>query len=230
MFSSEIKETVYIAISCMLAAAVLGLVAFVMDIRSDLASVQNNEIVTKIDMDAYAKFNKYQGAVLYGEDVMAVIREFADTDIAVYVNQVVDENNTVHRDGLYMDRNSYIANPQKYSLGALELGEGSTFSGGLKRDVVYYSYLVFGKYIKDDIINSPYTDSGRDINYAEVTGIVIKRVGWGRHNNAPNADLCGCGTPICECPTCNGTRAKCHASEIAAQITAIQNGTYTGSF
>lgn len=234
MFSSEIKETIYIAVACFLAASVLALVAFVMDIRSDLASVKNNEIVTQIDMTGYAKFNKYQDAILYGEDVMAAILEFANTDIAVYVNHIVDERNVVHKTGLYLDKNAYIANPDKFSYEALELGKKgaytSPFTEGLKRDVVYYSYLVFGTYGEDNIKESPYIDSGSDINYSDVTGIVIKRVGWGRHYNEPDADACGCGVPICECPSCNGTVAKCHASEIHAQVNAVRNGSYTGNF
>ena len=78
MFSSEIKETIYVAIGLSLAAMVLALVAYVMGIRSDLASAQNELISTKYTMEAYTSYNKYQGAVLYGEDVMAIIREFAD--------------------------------------------------------------------------------------------------------------------------------------------------------
>ena len=47
MFSSEIKETIYVAIGLSLAAMVLALVAYVMGIRSDLASAQNELISTK---------------------------------------------------------------------------------------------------------------------------------------------------------------------------------------
>ena len=47
MFSSEIKETIYVGIGLSLAAMVLALVAYVMGIRSDLASAQNELISTK---------------------------------------------------------------------------------------------------------------------------------------------------------------------------------------
>ena len=50
MFSSEIKETIYIAIGCMLAAAVLGLIAFTMNIRGDLAVVNNNQLANQRNM------------------------------------------------------------------------------------------------------------------------------------------------------------------------------------
>ena len=46
MFGSEIKETVYIGVSLILIAAVLGVFAVVVDIRGDFASLKNENIVS----------------------------------------------------------------------------------------------------------------------------------------------------------------------------------------
>ena len=59
MFSSEIKETVYIAVSLMILSLVLGMVVVVTDIRSDFANIRNAEITTAKQMSEYRKYNKY---------------------------------------------------------------------------------------------------------------------------------------------------------------------------
>ena len=215
MFSSEIKETIYVAIGLSLAAMVLALVAYVMGIRSDLASAQNELISTKYTMEAYTSYNKYQGAVLYGADVMAIIREFADSDIVVYIDKLTDETGGEHE--FYMDKQAYINEPFKYSVEALEYGKGgSDINGGVKRNTTYYSYLVFSKYTKDEIKNAEYTDEAEGVYYSDVTGIVIKKGGNGRHNYAINQDACGC----------KGNEkfyGPCTATEIYNNINAIRN-------
>ena len=220
MFSSEIKETIYVAIGLSLAAMVLALVAYVMGIRSDLASAQNELISTKYTMEAYTSYNKYQGAVLYGEDVMAIIREFAGSDIVVYIDKLrydTDKEDEFYEEPFYMDKQAYINEPFKYSVEALKYGKGgSDINGGVKRNTTYYSYLVFSKYTKDEIKNAEYTDEAEGVYYSDVTGIVIKKVGNGRHNYAINQDACGCKGK-------EDLYGPCTATEIYNNINAIRN-------
>lgn len=177
MFSSEVKETVYIAISLMLAAMVLGMIAFVMDIRGDFAEAQNSETVARQEMSNYSKFDKYQGEVIYGEDIIGIIREFGNTDVAVYVNDLRLKSSSSAKNVFYMDKESYIANPDKYSLSTLELGNNA-----VSRDATYVCWLVFGKYTKSEIISSKYVEEGfrnadgttAYVNYADVSGIHIR--------------------------------------------------------
>jgi hypothetical protein len=125
MFSSEIKETVYIAISCILAAAVLTLVAFVMDIRSDLAEVHNTELSSQRSMTAYQEFNKYQDNVLYGEDIMGLIREYAGTDIHIYIDKLYLDGGT--KTDWYLDEAVYKSNKKIASIEELEYGTNNPY-------------------------------------------------------------------------------------------------------
>ena len=117
MFSSEIKETIYIAMSLILAAAVLGMVAFVMDIRSDFASVHNQEIMARNQVSSYAEYDKYQDEILYGEDVIALIREYANTEIKVYIDELVWTKGDSTK-GYWVSKDLYLADPHQYSFSA----------------------------------------------------------------------------------------------------------------
>ena len=184
MFSSEIKETIYVAISLMLAAAVLGLVAFVLNIRSDFASTQNQLIGTRREMSAFAQYDKYQDNILYGEDVIGLIRECAGSNIAVYIDTLVCKDGNISN--LYLDKEEYLLNPEKYSIYTLEFGKNNAGSnilkGGVSRDATYFAYLVFGKYTKNEIKAAGFAEQGKVgtdgnpvyVNYSDVTGVVVK--------------------------------------------------------
>lgn len=184
MFSSEIKETIYVAISLMLAAAVLGLVAFVLDVRSDFATTQNEQIAARTEMTAFGEYDKFQDNILYGEDVMALIREYAGTDIVVYIDNLVCKDGEMG--AIYLNKEAYITNPEKYSIHALEFGKNDAganiLKGGVSREATYYAYLVFGKYTENEIKNAGFTEQGYSdsdgnptyVNYSDVTAVVVK--------------------------------------------------------
>lgn len=191
MFSSEIKETIYIAISCILAAAVLTLVAFVMDIRSDLAEVHNTELSSQRSMTAYQEFNKYQDNVLYGEDIMQLIREYAGSDVAIYVDELyLDERDPLK--GLYLDVAKYKQDKKIASIDVLEYGKYKNelgnevifneLKGGITRDRTYWVYLVFDAYDEQSVKNAKYKDNGtgEKHNFFEVSAIKVLDLGEGR--------------------------------------------------
>jgi hypothetical protein len=173
MFSSEIKETIYIAIGLFLAAAVLGLVAFVMDIRGDFASAQNQEIAARNQMTTYAEFDKYEGDILYGEDVIALIREYADSDIKVYIDKVVWTNGDVQTD-YWVTREEYLRDPSQYSFTTLEESKqaNAAIKKGISRKATYFSYLVFDKYTTDEIKAEKYRD-GNVLDYSTVVAVKV---------------------------------------------------------
>ena len=173
MFSSEIKETIYIAIGLFLAATVLGLVAFVMDIRSDFASAQNQEIAARNQMTTYAEFDKYEGEILYGEDVIALIREYAGSDIKVYIDKVI-WTDTSQQSDYWVTRTKYLQDPNQYSFTTLEESKQSnaTTKKGISRNATYFSYLVFDKYTDAEIKNEKYRD-GNVIDYSTVVAIKV---------------------------------------------------------
>lgn len=88
MFSSEIKETVYIAVSLMILSLVLGMVVVVTDIRSDFANIRNAEITTAKQMSEYRKYNKYDDRVITGADIIALVREIQDLGVEIYVDKL----------------------------------------------------------------------------------------------------------------------------------------------
>ena len=180
MFSSEIKETIYIAISCVLAAAVLTLVAFVMDIRSDLAEVHNTELSSQRSMTAYQEYNKYQDNVLYGEDIMQLVREYAGSDVIIYVDKLYLDGGSSPE--LYLDVAKYKQNKKIASIEELEYGTNSLLPGGIKRDHTYWVYLVFDEYDKDGIKSAKYKNnsSGEKHNFFEVSAIKVLSVTSGR--------------------------------------------------
>lgn len=180
MFSSEIKETIYIAISCILAAAVLTLVAFVMDIRSDLAEVHNTELTSQRSISAYQEFNKYQDNVLYGEDIMQLIREYAGSEVTIYVDKLYLDGGSSPE--LYLDVAKYKQNKKIASIEELEYGTNSLLPGGIKRDHTYWVYLVFDEYDKDGVKKAKYKENGtgEKHNFFEVSAIKIISITSGR--------------------------------------------------
>lgn len=85
MFSSEIKEAVYIAISMTLLAAIIGFVAFLYVLRGDFADTRNREVSASTAMANYREFSIYTTDTLYREDVIAAILDFADSGIKVEI-------------------------------------------------------------------------------------------------------------------------------------------------
>ncbi len=158
MFSSEIKETIYIAVSLMILALVLGMVVVVIDIRSDFAEIRNDEIATAIEMREYRKFNKYDNKTITGVDIIELIREFKNEEIEVYVDRLNGGS-------------EFYLTPAMVSIDP-SLIDVDTLQPKIRPNHIYTSYL---RYDFDNVksIVSPSTGIG---NYATITGISIKYV------------------------------------------------------
>lgn len=166
MFSSEIKETIYIAIGCMLAAAVLGLIAFAMNIRGDLAVVNNNQLASQRNMSAYTTLNRYNNETIYTDDVIVCIREFYDSDIEVYVDNFVGVGGRYYT---YEIKEDEGLDSDRFKIDELM---------SATRGVEYTSYLVFGEYNREDyseLLGRKGEDAEGNLNFGEVTAIVIEK-------------------------------------------------------
>lgn len=92
MVSEEVKETIYIAIGAIVAAAVLALLAFVLQLRGDYAATYNEQKATQLETEMYMKYNAYQDKIIYGDELIALIREFWDTDTHICIDEIVFKN------------------------------------------------------------------------------------------------------------------------------------------
>lgn len=147
MLSSEIRGTVMIGVSLFLLSILLSFAAFLMYIVSDFANARNGEILAQDSVSSFREFNKYNGQILYGEDVVAAIRDYFDTDIRIRVNNF---------DGVYeIDKYKARQNPDlvkvEYLLGKFPVNRK------------YSSVLVYG-----DVLDL--SEVKKDGNYTETIG------------------------------------------------------------
>lgn len=130
MFATESKNTIYIGVSLIMLAAVLTFALFFMQLRNDMAAARNSEIQAAQTAQNYREFNKYNGALLYGEDVIEAIRMYAGSSVEVYVNRVNNSGSSFH-----MTMESVATNPDSVKVATLQ----NKFSPEYK----YTAYLAF---------------------------------------------------------------------------------------
>lgn len=143
LLSSEIRDTVMIAVASILLASLLGFVAFLMGLRGDFASIRNNEVYTAKAMAEYKEFNKYNGTILLREDVIAAIRDYYNTDVRIAVKNRA--GSIIYYMDKYEARNPYSTTPLKVS------DLMNFFSDTTKR---YKSVVVYGQVDLDDVTES----------------------------------------------------------------------------
>lgn len=157
MFSEEIKQTIYIGFSLFLAAIVLGIVSLVINLRTDFATVRNQEIATTMHLGAYKDFNEYNNKRdVHVEEVIALITKYYDSGMDIYINAYGDE--------VLISKNSNISDIR-------EVGYWQTlFEDNIKRRDRYWIGLVYD-YQDVTSIGGPFDIS--DEIYTDITGIVI---------------------------------------------------------
>ena len=82
---NEIREVVYIAITAIVLAIVLGLASIVMSISRDMSEVRNNEVYGSNNIQEYREFNKYDRNILNGDEVIECITKFKGSEVEVLV-------------------------------------------------------------------------------------------------------------------------------------------------
>lgn len=145
MASEEIKQTVYIAVAAVLLAGLLGFVSYLMMLRSEFAETRNSEVYAAQSMKDFREYNEFAGAELYGEDVVAAIRNYYDGGIKLRVN----DPNYTDGNGVYTVDKYIARQPGGASLVDVEKLQ-KWFPGAVVRDgKTYYrkykAVLVYGQ-------------------------------------------------------------------------------------
>lgn len=163
----EIKETVFIAVGCILIASVLWFASAGLRLRDKFADIRNTEVQTAVNAKAYREFNKYDGGAhaiggcdldISGWEAVAVIREYlSDDTMEVYVDRDVAGNELLATSALARE------NPEDYAISYLQTILDSSSE--------YHPMLIYdGANPKD--INYP-----QERNYAStVTAIKLIRI------------------------------------------------------
>lgn len=90
---SEIKNTIYIGISCAILAMVLGFVTIMFNIRGTIADSRNSEVVARESINNYNTFGAFDGKKITGMQLIRLISESYDLGIEVYVSGITDASN-----------------------------------------------------------------------------------------------------------------------------------------
>ena len=161
----EVKKVIYIAVGAMLLAIVLGFVSVLIDIRSNIAEIRNNEIAANKSLEQYRKFNKYDSKTLIGDEVIECIRMYYDKDVTIIVNtrknrinnRVIDassvevENGVVVNDPRQFNTTQYVLSrkpgyePYDYFRVSTKVGEDGDeiLQNYFPTDKNYQAYLVY---------------------------------------------------------------------------------------
>lgn len=135
MVSSEIKETIAIAVSAIILASLLSFIAYSMQLGYAMSTTHNNDVYTKESLASFKEFSKFEGRTeLNHTDIVAAIRDYytTDTDILVMVNPSTS---------LLYTKESAILNSNSVTYETLQayyLNNGAQGMGN------YDSYLVYG--------------------------------------------------------------------------------------
>ena len=106
MFGSEIKESTYLAVSVLLLSLVLGMVSFVISVRSDIAEARNTEIRSSNILRIHREFNRFNNRVVFGESVIEAILYYAHSGIEIAV-----DNSGGGVSNFHINRQIALANP-----------------------------------------------------------------------------------------------------------------------
>lgn len=88
MFSEEIKQTVYLAVTCCLLAVILSFAATFISLRNDMAQVRNEQIITTRSQRQSNEFSQYDGKEVTGAEVIQAIRDYYKSeDVCIYVKK-----------------------------------------------------------------------------------------------------------------------------------------------
>lgn len=167
MMSNEVRTVVYIGISAIIAAIILGLLSFAMLLRGDLATLANSEYSAKYGLEEYQTFKYYQNNIVSGDDIISCIMEFQDSGIGIYVKDLQATNDGDDRYNV-TDLGRY-SNGYKIFDKNTESAELDDLMRRIDKDSWYDAYLVFGIYGDDAIAEAePITQMA---GYSGVTAI-----------------------------------------------------------
>lgn len=111
MLDSEIRETVLLSISLILLAIVLGFIAVMGRIKSDMADVRREELDGAAKVAEYREYNRYDKKMITGDEVIECMLQNYDSENFVVVNyrkntvtgQVINDTSVVRSAGVITD-------------------------------------------------------------------------------------------------------------------------------
>ena len=89
MVSEEIKDTVYLAIGCIVVALLLGFCAFILQARREFTATYNQQVSVDREMAAYIDYAEYNDKIVYGIELMSIIRNFWDSDTPICIDEMI---------------------------------------------------------------------------------------------------------------------------------------------
>ena len=211
MMSTEVKEVIYVSIALILVGFVLTLVALGLDFRSDVAEIQNEQAISKYMLVSTNEFEKYQDAVIYGEDLVYLIKEYSD-DMLFYIDGIkIKDAGNLGVIKIYQQNDESVCTVEGTFKGEkipntlfyLNKQDASYDKEGnmvseyrIDSNCTYYCFLVYDNYDINTYDKAKIVNTTTD--YTRVTGFYIHKVGEGRHIYTTQTDTmaakkeCGC--------------------------------------
>lgn len=120
MFSEEIKQVVYVAVTCILLALVLTFASNLLKIKQDIVATRQDTINTNAVLHETKKFDKYNNKSVSGLDVIDAIAEFKkDRDMQVVIVYRNTNNRVIYNYAKY-EANRSLGENSEYTLTKLQ--------------------------------------------------------------------------------------------------------------
>lgn len=186
----EVRETIYIAISAIIASIILGLISTMMYIKSNIAEVRNNEIAGKSNVTQFRMYNKYNSKELCGDEVIECIRLYYDKGIDIIVNtrtniksgDTIDSSDIIiDGDGRVWDKRIFntenaVRYPDLIRVGTtIPSTESNILQNWFPTEKKYAAYLIYNSAKPSDVLNKLYATGG---SYTDEAGNIVNWSGY----------------------------------------------------
>lgn len=156
----ETKETVYISISLIMLAALLSFASLFITYRDQLASTRNSQLISTMQLDQYRAFNKYDDNIIYGDEVVELVRMYYDTGLEIYINSIDGASGPI-----VINEETVKHNPNIVTLNYLRTNFKSTKS--------FRAQVAYDSIDTSTVIGSPMNK----LSSSEVTGVALEWLG-----------------------------------------------------
>lgn len=172
MIGPEIRDTVNIALSAMILAALLAFISFVMTVSYNISSTYNTEVYAEESLASYYEFSNFDGSQkLSGLDIISAIREYSNSPIQIRVD--VDGANKVYsKASATLDKDSVSIETLKCLYYTPNSGSPGCTLGSM--DYVYKAVLLYGH--TDILAIDPTTYVKPSVFDQGVTGIIFYKI------------------------------------------------------
>lgn len=167
---TEIKNTIYLALSCMLLGTVLSFAMFMIGVRGTMASARNEEVVGKQQIQQYQKYNAYTNKMT-GLQVVRLITEHGTNELEIYVKESDGSVYIYNRDDFLRNKSKYSIQGNADDISDSQLVKLHANTQEKASKAVYKAYLVYDYNNVATATEQAYT------GYGNVTGVHVEYVG-----------------------------------------------------